>query len=110
MPHSSPQNASEPRITARRQTFVLPSLLEALPTVAVEAPAWARRCCRATTLAELELNGLFGPDVSIVPGEQPIALGKAITHFLQHKRRTLARYQGGNRARIQAGRCREAIY
>jgi hypothetical protein len=37
----------------------------------------------------LELNGVFGPDVSIVPGEQPIALGKSIAHFLQHKRRTL---------------------
>jgi glycosyltransferase involved in cell wall biosynthesis len=28
--------------------------------------------------------------VTIVPREQPIALAKAITHFLQNKRRTLA--------------------
>jgi glycosyltransferase involved in cell wall biosynthesis len=33
---------------------------------------------------------VFGADVSIVPREQPIALAKAITHFLQHKRRGLA--------------------
>ena len=36
------------------------------------------------------MNGVFGADVAIVPGEQPIALAKAITHFLRHKRRTLA--------------------
>ena len=36
----------------------------------------------------VELNGVFGADVTIVPREQPIALGKAITHFLQNKRRT----------------------
>jgi glycosyltransferase involved in cell wall biosynthesis len=38
----------------------------------------------------LELNGVFGPDVGIVPGGQPIALGKAILAFLHDKRRTMS--------------------
>jgi hypothetical protein len=38
----------------------------------------------------LELNDVFGPDVTIVPREQPLALAGAIVHFLKHKRRTLA--------------------
>ena len=69
---------------------MLPSLLEALPTVAVEALASGTPVLSTDNPGGLELNGVFGADVAIVPGEQPIALAKAITHFLQHKRRTLA--------------------
>jgi glycosyltransferase involved in cell wall biosynthesis len=69
--------------------FVLPSLLEALPTVAVEALATGTPVLSSDNPGGLELNDLFGPDVSIVPREQPMALANAIIYFLQHKRRTL---------------------
>ena len=77
------------RYCAAADLFVLPSLLEALPTVAVEALACGTPVLSSDNPGGLELNGVFGADVSIVPREQPIALGRAITHFLQHKRRTL---------------------
>jgi glycosyltransferase involved in cell wall biosynthesis len=69
--------------------FVLPSLLEALPTVAVEALACGTPVVSSDNPGGLELNGLFGPDVSIVPGSQPVALARAIARGLEHKRRTL---------------------
>ena len=83
-------NVAIARYCAAADLFVLPSLLEALPTVAVEALACGTPVLSSDNPGGLELSGLFGPDVSIVPGEQPIALAKAITHFLQNKRRTLS--------------------
>ena len=83
-------NVAIARYCAAADLFVLPSLLEALPTVAVEALACGTPVLSSDNPGGVELNGLFGPDVAIVPGEQPIALAKAITHFLLHKRRTLA--------------------
>jgi glycosyltransferase involved in cell wall biosynthesis len=83
-------NAAIARYCAAADLFVLPSLLEALPTVAVEALACGTPVLSSDNPGGVELNAVFGPDVAIVPGEQPIALAKAITHFLQHKRRTLA--------------------
>ncbi len=75
---------------AAADLFVLPSLLEALPTVAVEALACGTPVISTDNPGGLELNDAFGPDVAIVPREQPLALAGAITRFLQHKRRTLA--------------------
>jgi hypothetical protein len=37
----------------------------------------------------LELNDLFGHDVSLVPAEQPLPLARTIVEFLAQKRRTL---------------------
>jgi glycosyltransferase involved in cell wall biosynthesis len=74
---------------AAADLFVLPSILEALPTVAVEALASGTPVLSTDNPGGVELNGVFGADVRIVPREQPIALGKAITQFLQNKRRTL---------------------
>jgi glycosyltransferase involved in cell wall biosynthesis len=82
-------NIAIARYCAAADLFVLPSLLEALPTVAVEALACGTPVVSSDNPGGLELNGLFGPDVSIVPGGQPIALAQAINYFLQHKRRTL---------------------
>jgi glycosyltransferase involved in cell wall biosynthesis len=82
-------NVAIARYCAAADLFVLPSLLEALPTVAVEALACGTPVLSSDNPGGLELNGVFGADVSIVPGEQPIALAKSITYFLQHKRRTL---------------------
>jgi glycosyltransferase involved in cell wall biosynthesis len=82
-------NIAIARYCAAADLFVLPSLLEALPTVAVEALACGTPVVSSDNPGGLELNGLFGPDVSIVPGGQPIALAQAINYFLQQKRRTL---------------------
>lgn len=82
-------NATVARYCAAADLFVLPSVLEALPTVAVEALACGTPVISSDNPGGLELNGVFGPDVSIVPGEQPISLGKAIVEFLHDKRRTL---------------------
>jgi glycosyltransferase involved in cell wall biosynthesis len=83
-------NATVARYCAAADIFVLPSRLEALPTVAVEALACGTPVVSSDNPGGLELNGLFGPDVSIVPGEQVTALARAITYFLEHRRRTLA--------------------
>lgn len=78
------------RYCAAADLFVLPSLLEALPTVAVEALATGTPVVSSDNPGGLELNDTFGPDVTIVPREQPLALAKAISHFFEHKRRTLS--------------------
>jgi glycosyltransferase involved in cell wall biosynthesis len=62
--------------------------LEALPTVAVEALAAGTPVISTDNPGGLELNDIFGPDVAIVPREQPVALGTAIVRFLEDKRRT----------------------
>jgi glycosyltransferase involved in cell wall biosynthesis len=81
-------NAVVARYCAAADLFVLPSILEALPTVAVEALASGTPVISADNPGGLELNDLFGRDVSLVPREQPMALAHAITAFLTHKRRT----------------------
>jgi glycosyltransferase involved in cell wall biosynthesis len=75
---------------AAADLFVLPSLLEALPTVAVEALACGTPVVSSDNPGGVELNDVFGPDVTLVPREQPLALANAITHFLRNKRRTMA--------------------
>ena len=74
---------------AAADLFVLPSVLEALPTVAVEALASGTPVISSDNPGGIELNDIFGPDVSIVPREQAIPLANAITYFLRHGRRTL---------------------
>lgn len=83
-------NAVVAKYCAAADLFVLPSLLEALPTVAVEALACGTPVVSTDNPGGLELNDAFGPDVTIVPREQPLALAGAIGHFLRQKRRTLA--------------------
>jgi glycosyltransferase involved in cell wall biosynthesis len=80
-------NATIARYCGAADLFVLPSLLEALPTVAVEALASGTPVLSSDNPGGLELNELFGPDIAIVPKEQPLALAAAITEFLDHKRR-----------------------
>ena len=58
---------------AAADLFVLPSLLEALPTVAVESLAAGTPVLSTDNPGGLELNDIFGPDVAIVPREQPLA-------------------------------------
>jgi uncharacterized protein len=88
------------RYCAAADLFVLPSLLEALPTVAVEALAAGTPVLSSDNPGGLELNDLFGPDVAIVPREQPIPLGAAISHFLHEKRRTYPGHPRDRRAGV----------
>jgi glycosyltransferase involved in cell wall biosynthesis len=73
---------------AAADLFLLPSLLEALPTVAVEALASGTPVISSDNPGGLELHGVFGDDVHVVPREQPQPLATAINAALSHKRRT----------------------
>jgi glycosyltransferase involved in cell wall biosynthesis len=87
-------NSAIAHYCAAADLFLLPSLLEALPTVAVEALAAGTPVLSSDNPGGLELNDLFGHmDVAIVPREEPLKMAAAITHFLQHKRRTMGTTQ-----------------
>ena len=68
--------------------FVLPSLLEALPTVAVEALAAGTPVISADHPGGLELNEIFGDDVSVVPRQNADALADRLEDALTTPRRT----------------------
>lgn len=81
-------NEAIARYVAVADLFVLPSLLEALPTVAVEALASGTPVISADHPGGVELHGIFGDDVAIVPREQVEPLARAIDGFLAAPRRT----------------------
>jgi glycosyltransferase involved in cell wall biosynthesis len=81
-------NSVVARNCAAADLFALPSLLEALPTVAVEALACGTPVISSDNPGGLELNDLFGGDVEIVPRENPLALADAIRARLREKWRT----------------------
>jgi phosphatidylinositol alpha-1,6-mannosyltransferase len=68
--------------------FVLPSLLEACPTVALEALASGTPVVSSDNPGGVELGGLFGDDVAVVPREDPAALASAVVSRLDAPRRT----------------------
>ncbi len=68
--------------------FVLPSLLEACPTVALEALACGTPVISSDNPGGVELHGLFGDDVEVVPRESPGALADAVIAALTEPRRT----------------------
>jgi glycosyltransferase involved in cell wall biosynthesis len=68
--------------------FVLPSLLEACPTVALEALASGTPVVSADHPGGVELHQRFGDDVTIVPREDAGSLARALAVALEHKRRT----------------------
>jgi glycosyltransferase involved in cell wall biosynthesis len=82
-------NTAVARYCAAADLFVLPSILEALPTVAVEALACGTPVISSDNPGGLELNDVFGADVEIVPKEHAIALAEAISARLREPRRTL---------------------
>lgn len=69
--------------------FVLPSRLEALPTVAVEALACGTPVVSADHPGGVELHALFGDDVAVVPREDSERLARAIADRLAAPRRTV---------------------
>jgi phosphatidyl-myo-inositol dimannoside synthase len=81
-------NAEVARYDAAADVFVLPSVLEALPTVAVEALASGTPVISSDNPGGVELHALFGDDLHVVPRENSSALANAIVEFLSHKHRT----------------------
>jgi glycosyltransferase involved in cell wall biosynthesis len=80
-------NATIAKYDAAADAFVLPSLLEACPTVALEALAAGTPVVSSDNPGGLELREIFGYDVSIVPKENPLALAAAIVQAIDSPRR-----------------------
>ena len=76
------------RYCAAADLFLLPSLLEALPTVAVEALACGTPVISSDNPGGVELHAIFGADVEVVPREDAAALARATCSALSNKRRT----------------------
>jgi glycosyltransferase involved in cell wall biosynthesis len=76
------------RYTAVADVFALPSLLEALPTVAVEALASGTPVVYSDQPGGLELHDIFGDDVAVVPKRDAAALARALTQAFDSGRRT----------------------
>jgi glycosyltransferase involved in cell wall biosynthesis len=68
--------------------FVLSSVLEATPTVALEALACGTPVVSTDNPGGVELRETFGDDVEVVPKQDPPALAAAILRFLAEPRRT----------------------
>jgi glycosyltransferase involved in cell wall biosynthesis len=68
--------------------FVLSSRLEATPTVALEALASGTPVVSTDNPGGVELNGMFGDDVCVVPRAAPAALAQAILDSARAPRRT----------------------
>jgi glycosyltransferase involved in cell wall biosynthesis len=71
--------------------FVLSSVLEATPTVALEALACGTPVVSTDNPGGVELHETFGDDVEVVPKEDAPALAQAILRFLADPRRTRPR-------------------
>jgi glycosyltransferase involved in cell wall biosynthesis len=71
-------NRELPRYYHAADLFVLPSRLEAFPTVAAEALASGLRVVSADHPGGIELQGLFPEDVDLVPREQIEPLARAV--------------------------------
>ena len=71
-------NRALPRYYQAADLFVLPSRLEAFPTVAAEALASGLRVVSADHPGGLELQGLFPDDVALVPKETVAPLAAAV--------------------------------
>jgi glycosyltransferase involved in cell wall biosynthesis len=83
------ENRVMARYYAASDLFVLPSRLEACPTVALEALACGTPVVSTDNPGGVELGALFGPDVTIVPRANPGLLADAICGALARPRRTL---------------------
>ncbi len=80
-------NATVATYNRAADLFVLPSRLEACPTVALEALACGTPVVSTDNPGGVELHGLFGDDVAVVPKEDPGALAGAVIASLESPRR-----------------------
>ncbi len=87
-------NRTVARYQEAADLFVLPSELEACPTVAIEAVASGTPVVSTDNPGGVELGLLFGDDVQVVPKGNPPALAAALIRFLSNKRRTAATSDG----------------
>ena len=81
-------NEEVAELQAAADLFVLSSVLEATPTVALEALASGTPVISADNPGGKELAGLFADDVRVVPMRDAAALAEAILAFLAAPRRT----------------------
>ncbi len=81
-------NDTVARWAAVADVFALPSLLEAMPTVAVEALAAGTPVVSANHPGGLELHEMFGDDVRVVPTTNVDRLADALDDAIDHPRRT----------------------
>jgi glycosyltransferase involved in cell wall biosynthesis len=86
-------NEDVAKLQAAADLFVLSSVLEATPTVALEALASGTPVVSADNPGGVELRGLFGDDVVVVPRSDPDRLAEAVLAFLRAPRRTCAATQ-----------------
>jgi glycosyltransferase involved in cell wall biosynthesis len=87
-------NEQVAELTAAADLFALSSALEATPTVALEALACGTPVVSTDNPGGLELSGIFGDDVAVVPRQDPAALADSILGFLQAPRRARPRTAG----------------
>ena len=80
-------NAVVAQYAAAADVFALPSLLEALPTVAVEALASGTPVVSADHPGGVELHELFGDDVRVVPRTNVERLAEALADSIDRPRR-----------------------
>jgi glycosyltransferase involved in cell wall biosynthesis len=83
-------NAEVARLQGAADVFVLSSVLEATPTVALEALATGTPVVSTDNPGGLELHELLGEDVTVVPRQDPEALAGALLAFLERPRRVAA--------------------
>ncbi len=81
-------NRELPRFYAAADLFVLPSLLEAFPTVAAEALACGTPVVSADHPGGLEIKEIFAGDVQVVPRRNPASLAEAIIRELSSAHRS----------------------
>ena len=80
-------NAEVAELQAAADLFVLSSVLEATPTVALEALACGTPVLSTDNPGGLELGAVFGDDVTVVPRQDPPALAGGMLAFLAAPRR-----------------------
>ena len=83
-------NAEVARLQAAADVFALSSVLEATPTVALEALASGTPVVSTDNPGGLELHALLGDDVAVVPRQDPPALAAALLGVLERPRRASA--------------------